>query len=68
MTVGLGLASDLLLWQALVLVVVSFVVGCLGGFVGLALGTMKASRDAAYGHGSAAGRGARTSWFPASPR
>ena len=41
MTVGLGLASDLLLWQALVLVVVSFVVGCLGGFVGLALGTMR---------------------------
>lgn len=37
----LEMASDLLLWQALILTVVSFAVGCLGGFVGLALGTMR---------------------------
>ena len=35
------LTSEMLLWQALVLTVVSFVVGILGGFVGLALGTMR---------------------------
>ena len=37
----LGLASDLLVYQALVLTAVSFGVGVLGGFVGLALGTMR---------------------------
>ena len=36
-----GLASDLLLWQFLLLTVISFGVGILGGFVGLALGTMR---------------------------
>jgi uncharacterized membrane protein YfcA len=41
MTGDLDLASDLLLWQALILTVVSFAVGGLGGFVGLALGTMR---------------------------
>ena len=35
------LTPDMLLWQALVLTAVSFVVGILGGFVGLALGTMR---------------------------
>ena len=35
------LTSDMLLWQALVLTAVSFAVGILGGFVGLALGTMR---------------------------
>lgn len=38
---GLGQASDLLVYQALVLTVVSLGVGVLGGFVGLALGTMR---------------------------
>ena len=37
----LGLPSDVLLWQALLLTAVSFAVGLLGGFVGLALGTMR---------------------------
>ena len=37
----LGLASDVLVWQALLLTFVSFAVGLLGGFVGLALGTMR---------------------------
>ena len=37
----LGLTSDVLLWQALILTFVSFAVGLLGGFVGLALGTMR---------------------------
>lgn len=37
----IGLMSDLLLWQALLLTVISFAVGLLGGFVGLALGTMR---------------------------
>ena len=37
----LGLASDVLLWHAVVLTIVSFLVGVLGGFVGLALGTMR---------------------------
>ena len=36
-----GLASDLLLWQFILLTVISFGVGILGGFVGLALGTMR---------------------------
>ena len=35
------LTSDILLWQALILTVVSTLVGVLGGFVGLALGTMR---------------------------
>ncbi len=35
------LTSDVLLWQALVLTAVSGLVGVLGGFVGLALGTMR---------------------------
>ncbi|PKB82119.1 MAG: hypothetical protein BZY88_05290 [SAR202 cluster bacterium Io17-Chloro-G9] len=35
------LTPEMLLWQALVLTVVSFAVGILGGFVGLALGTMR---------------------------
>ena len=38
---SLGLPSDLLLWQLLFLTVLSFSVGLLGGFVGLALGTMR---------------------------
>ena len=38
---ALGLTSDILLWQALILTFVSFAVGLLGGFVGLALGTMR---------------------------
>ena len=37
----LGLASDVLVWHAVVLTVVSLGVGVLGGFVGLALGTMR---------------------------
>ena len=37
----LGLASDVLVWHAAVLTVVSLGVGVLGGFVGLALGTMR---------------------------
>ncbi len=36
-----GFASDLLLWQFILLTVISFGVGILGGFVGLALGTMR---------------------------
>lgn len=36
-----GLPSDVLLWQALALTVVSYAVGVLGGFVGLALGTVR---------------------------
>ena len=35
------LSSDVLLWQALLLTVISGLVGVLGGFVGLALGTMR---------------------------
>ena len=38
---SLGLPSDLLLWQLLFLIALSFGVGVLGGFVGLALGTMR---------------------------
>ena len=37
----LGFGSDVLLWQAVLLTVVSFFVGILGGFVGLALGTIR---------------------------
>ena len=37
----LGLASDVLVWHAVVLTIVSLGVGVLGGFVGLALGTMR---------------------------
>ena len=37
----LGLPSDVRVWQALLLTLVSFAVGVLGGFVGLALGTMR---------------------------
>ena len=37
----LGLGSDILVWQAAILTLVSLVVGVLGGFVGLALGTMR---------------------------
>ncbi len=36
-----GLASDALLRQALFLTALSFAVGVLGGFVGLALGTVR---------------------------
>ena len=37
----LGFGSDILIWQAILLTVVSFLVGILGGFVGLALGTIR---------------------------
>ena len=37
----LGFTSDLVLWQILVLTVVSLFVGVLGGFLGLALGTIR---------------------------
>ena len=37
----IGLTSDILVWQGLVLTFISFAVGLLGGFVGLALGTMR---------------------------
>ena len=37
----LGLPSDVRVWHAVVLTLVSFAVGILGGFVGLALGTMR---------------------------
>ena len=37
----IGLPSELLLWHAALLAVISFLVGILGGFVGLALGTMR---------------------------
>ena len=37
----LGLPSDALLWQAALLTVISFGVGIVGGFVGLALGTVR---------------------------
>ena len=37
----LGLGSDVLVWQAVLLTLLSLVVGVLGGFVGLALGTMR---------------------------
>ena len=37
----LGLPSDVLLWEAVLLTVMSFGVGIVGGFVGLALGTVR---------------------------
>ena len=37
----LGLPSEALLWQAVLLTVISFGVGIVGGFVGLALGTVR---------------------------
>jgi len=37
----LGLPSDVLVWQAALLMIVSFGAGVLGGFVGLALGTIR---------------------------
>ena len=37
----LGLPSDVLVWQAALLVIVSVVAGMLGGFVGLALGSIR---------------------------
>ena len=37
----LGLSLSVLAWQAMLLTVISFLVGVLGGFVGLALGTMR---------------------------
>ena len=36
-----GLASEVVVWQATLLTLISFAVGVLGGFVGLALGTMR---------------------------
>ena len=36
-----GLASDVLVWQAVLLTAISVAVGVLGGFVGLALGTIR---------------------------
>jgi len=41
MDTTLGWGSDVLIWNAVVLMVVSLGVGLLGGFVGLALGTMR---------------------------
>ncbi len=41
MDTTLGWGSDVLVWNAVVLTVVSLGVGLLGGFVGLALGTMR---------------------------
>jgi uncharacterized membrane protein YfcA len=38
---ALGLPSEVLVWQAITLTVLSFAVGVLGGFVGLALGTIR---------------------------
>ncbi len=37
----LGLPSDAAVWSAALLTIISFLVGILGGFVGLALGTMR---------------------------
>ena len=45
----IGLTSEVLVWQALVLTFISFAVGLLGGFVGLALGTMRLPVAAAHG-------------------
>ena len=39
--VDIGLPSDVMIWHAALLAVISFLVGILGGFVGLALGTMR---------------------------
>ena len=41
MDATLGWGSDVLVWNAVVLAAVSLAVGLLGGFVGLALGTMR---------------------------
>ena len=41
MDATLGWGSDVLVWNAVVLTAVSLAVGLLGGFVGLALGTMR---------------------------
>ena len=41
MDTTLGRGSDVLIWNAVVLTAVSLGVGLLGGFVGLALGTMR---------------------------
>ena len=41
MDTTLGWGSDVLIWNAVVLMIVSLGVGLLGGFVGLALGTMR---------------------------
>jgi hypothetical protein len=41
METTLGWGSDVLIWNAMVLMIVSLGVGLLGGFVGLALGTMR---------------------------
>ncbi len=38
---SIGLGADIAVWQAVILTVVSTAVGVLGGFVGLALGTMR---------------------------
>lgn len=38
---AIGLGAEIALWQAVILTVVSTLVGVLGGFVGLALGTMR---------------------------
>ena len=38
---NIGLPSDLLLWKAVTLTIISLAVGVLGGFVGLALGTVR---------------------------
>lgn len=37
----LGLPSDVLLWKVAILTIASFIIGVLGGLVGLALGTMR---------------------------
>jgi len=55
------LTPDLLLWKALVLTVVSTLVGVLGGFVGLALGTMRLPDMLLIGMAVLAA-GAPTSW------
>ena len=54
---GIQLTSDLLLWQALILTVVSTLVGVLGGFVGLALGTMRLPAMLLMGIGAPAAGG-----------
>ena len=38
---AIGLGAEIAVWQAVVLTIVSTLVGVLGGFVGLALGTMR---------------------------
>ncbi len=38
---AIGLGADIAVWQAVILTFVSTAVGVLGGFVGLALGTMR---------------------------